>query len=172
MPNEGPDNDLTFAADPAQFRALMAEIKEFEPSLARALRKNLRKMGGTVADQMKVEVRKAPPTGGKSRGRHQSRDQIAAGIGVAIATGKKRQGVFVTGTARRMAAGHKPMPRAYNKKQFRHPVFASSKKRVTRWVSQQGNPYFGRTIKKNEPGIEQSIQDALIEAISTVRGSG
>lgn len=151
-------------------RAVMAQIKDFDPKLARAVRKRLRVLGDEIAEKMRTEVRKAPPTGGRSRGSHRSREQVAAGIGVAIKTGQKRQGVFVTGSSRKLPADRRPFARAYNKKRWRHPVFADPSRRVTRWVSQQGNPYFGRSIAKVEPRIEQEMREALDEAVRTVRG--
>lgn len=152
-------------------RKIMAEIKGFDPALARAVRKKLRLLGDEIAQKMRTEVRKAPPTGGRTRGSHRSREQVAAGIGVAIKTGQKRQGVYVTGSSRKLPTDRRPFARSYNKKQWRHPVFPSRSKRVTRWVSQQGNPYFGRSVAKVEPQIEQEMRQALDEAIATVRGS-
>jgi hypothetical protein len=166
------DEDIRMEVDPNQLKALIAEVKEFDPKLATALRKQLRQIGGTIVDAMQAEVRKAPPGGGsRSTGSHRTRQQIAEGLGVQVATGKKRQGVFITGSSKAMAEGRKSMPRAYNKATFRHPVFKSNRRRISvvRWVNQRGNPYFGGTIKKYEPDAEKAVMDALTEALETVR---
>lgn len=158
------DGDVRVEIDKAQLRDLLAEVKEFDPMLARALRKRLRQIAGEIADAMQAEVKRSPPTGGRSPGSHRTRQQIAEGIGVKVATGKRRQGVFVSGSAKRMANGRAAMPRAYNKRTFRHPIFGTRK-----WISQRGNPYFGTTIKRYEETAEQAVADALTEALTTVR---
>jgi hypothetical protein len=168
------DEMIAAELDPKDFKRFMAEIKDFDPALARALRKNLRKIGGEMADKMKTEVKQPPPQqggglrrkrdGGKARGAHNSRQETAAGIGVAVATAKKRQGVFVTGSAKKLDADRKAFPRAYNKKSWRRRVFGTNT-----WVKQNGNPYFGKSIGAVEPRIPTAIEAALAEAAQTVR---
>ncbi len=107
--------------DPNEFRDFMARIKEFDPSLARALRKRLRKVGQEIVKDMQAEIRSAP--GGNTPGNHNVRQQIAAGLGVKISTAKKRQGVIITGSSAKLPRFKREMARAMNKKSFRHPVF-------------------------------------------------
>ena len=164
-----PGDVVRAEVDPAQFRALLAEIKDFDPKLAATLRRNLRGIGKRIAAEVQQEIRMRPPTGGQTRGSHQSREQIAQGIGVAIRTGKKRQGVAVTGSSRRLPQNKRAFARSYNKDRFRHPIFMG-RHRVTRWVWQEGHPYFGRTIKRFETQARDDILAALQEAADTVRG--
>lgn len=154
-------DDITAELDPESLRQVLAEVREFEPKLATALRKNLRVIGGEIVTAMQAEVRSAPS---KGRGSHSTRAEIAAGLGVAVKTGKRREGVFITGSARKMAPGRAAMPRAMNKNQWRHPIFGTSV-----WVSQRGHPYFGKSITPYEEKAAQAIEDALDEALATVR---
>lgn len=164
------DDLLRVEVDPAQFRELMAQIKEFDPQLATALRRRLRAIGKDIAAEVQQEIRKPPPSGGRSPGSHRSREQIASGIGVKIMTGKKKQGMALTGSSKSLPAGRKPFARLYNKDRFRHPVFMG-RKRVTRWVYQEGRPYFGRVIKRFEERAREDILAALQEAADTIRGA-
>lgn len=162
--------DIEVEVDPAEFRNLMAQIKEFDPKLSAALRKRLRLIGGDIVDAMQSELRKPPPSGGRSRGQHHSRKEAAEGLKVMIQAGKRKQGVAVVGSKNKMAAGREAFPRMYNQKKFRHPVFPGRSKRVTRWVWQQGNPYFGSVIKRFEERAEEDIMAALQEAVDTIKG--
>lgn len=135
--------------DARQLAGFLKALKAFEPDLATATRRNLRRTGvETIADMRSVVGSGGPARAG-----------ISAGLKTAVATGKRSQGVKIQGTAARIADGHKPMLRLWNKSSFRHPVFGTGK-----WVMQSGRPYFGSTIKRHEDSMVEAIMQALEEA--------
>lgn len=137
--------------DPAQFKGFVNAVKAFEPALATAMRRNLRRAGDDTIRDMRDRVTSGRPGS--------VRAGIAAGLKTSVTTAKRHQGVRITGTSARIPEGHKPMLRLYNKKSFRHPVFGSDT-----WAVQQGRPFFGSTIAKHEDEMVEAIMNALTEA--------
>jgi hypothetical protein len=146
-----PDGGLVRAEfDPSSFRDFMASVKAFDPKLARALRKKLRKAGEETVTDMKGVVGSGDLRGG-----------ISGGIRTAVATGKSRQGVSIESTGNKLGPQRKGMHRAWNKGSFRHPVYGNKNK----WVHQSGNRFFGGTIRKHEDDMREAVLDALDEAL-------
>lgn len=147
-------SDFRVEFDLAMFRGFMAALKSFEPSLATATRRRLREAGVETVDDMKRVVSSGP-----GRGRVGVQSGIQAGLKTSVATGKRRQGVRITGSASRIPAGHQPMLRLYNKASFRHPVFG-----MGTWAVQRGRPYFGSVIKRHEDAMVEAVWTALEDA--------
>lgn len=152
------DSDFRVEFQPEQFAGLMAALKAFEPKLATATRRRLRQAGDdTIADMRSVVA------GGPGAGRVGVKAGIRAGLKTAVATGKRKQGVRLTGTASRIPSGHGSMLRLYNKASFRHPVFGSGT-----WVVQGGQPYFGSVIKRHEDALTEAVWQALEDAFDAM----
>lgn len=134
----------------------MRGLKAFEPNLATATRRNLRHVGDETIAAMRGRV----GAGGSVRA------GISAGLRTAVATGKRSQGVRLTGTASKIPQGHKPMLRLWNKASFRHPVFGTNK-----WVQQSGRPFFGSVIKEHEDQMVEAVWQALGEAMDKIAAS-
>jgi hypothetical protein len=144
------DGGIRAEFDPATFRDFMAQVKAFDPKLATALRRRLRQAGEETTRDMKGVV-----------GSGDMRSKIAGGIKTSVATSKSRQGVSIESTGNKLGAQRTGMHRAWNKGEFRHPVFGNKKK----WVHQSGNPFFGSTIRRHEDDMREAVLDALNDAL-------
>lgn len=149
--------DVTVRAP--DLRRLLADLKEFEPKLATALRRTIRNAGKVAAEDSKRAVLSGPGSG-----RTGLRAGIAAGIGVRVMTGRSTQGVRIVSTGSRLPANKKPMVKAYNQASFRHPLFGDTR----HWYPQQGRPYFGSVIGAHRAQFQRAVQDALDEAARTI----
>lgn len=144
--------------DPGMLAGFLRATKAFEPALATATRRNLRKTGVETIEDMRRVVASGP-----GRGRVGVKAGISAGLKTSVATGKRTQGVRIQGTAARLPEGHKPMLRLYNKASFRHRVFGRDA-----WVVQPGRPFFGSTIKRHEDSMVEAILQALEDAFDVM----
>ncbi|WP_062516489.1 hypothetical protein [Demequina gelatinilytica] len=177
-------------------KAELEALKEFDPILARNVRRELREAGKRVIGYMRVELDKEPlglvtgvskktryttrkssnrasgisvtrreyvtdvtTTGARGRGRG-SREEIKAGLKVAIQTGR-RSGIRIRG-------GGSGFAKAYNTKRFRHPVYGNR----STWVSQAGRPYFGEVITQRREELAQAILAALDAGLEEMNKGG
>lgn len=149
----GGDLRVGLELNPQSFRALMGAIKDFDPALATATRRRLRKVGDDVVRDMRSRI-----LAGGSGPTHQA---VARGIRTRVLTGKAKQGVRIS------AQGPAPMSRLLNKSSWRHPVFG----RRSTWVVQRGRPYFGSAIRGREAELREAVLDALDDAMKVMRGA-
>jgi hypothetical protein len=153
---------------------LLRQLKDVDAAVSRNVRRNIRNAAKVAAEDVKSEVRKAPPN--DAPGTAGSREAIAGGIGIRINTGEKgtRQGVSIVGSSKNLPTARKAMLRLYNKTSWRHPVFARTARsgglrgllggteRV--WVTQQGRPYFDSVLKTHTDDFQRAIVAAVDEA--------
>ena len=153
---------------------LLRELKEVDAKATTLLRRNIRNAAKVAAEDVKSEVRKAPPN--DAPGTAGSREAIAAGISIRISTGarSRSQGVSIVGSSKNLPTARKAMLRLYNKESWRHPVFARERRsgglrgllggteRV--WVTQQGRPYFDSVLKTHTDDVQRAIVAAVDEA--------
>lgn len=88
---------------------------------------------------------------------------IGAGLRTRIVAGKTRSGLNIQTTSSRMPPGKEWMPKTWQKKRFRHPVFNGGG-----WASQAGQPYFFAPVIKGRNDMVRRmntiIDDAMKEA--------
>lgn len=149
------NEDFRLEFEATQLASFLRAMKAAEPALATATRRNLRRAGDDTIADMRRTVASGPGSG-----RTGVQAGISRGLRTSVATGKRTQGVRLTGTAAQIPEGHKPMLRLYNKASFRHPVFGTDT-----WVSQAGRPYFGSVIHRHENEMLESVWQALEEAL-------
>lgn len=159
MTSPGAGGSFRVEFSPEQLAGFLRALKAFEPALATATRRNLRRAGDAAIADMKSTVASGPGSGSVG-----IKSGISKGLKTAVATGKRRQGVRITGTAANLPEGRKPMLRLYNKASFRHPVFGSRDS----WVVQRGRPYFGSVIKRHEDDMVEAVMQALEDAYETM----
>lgn len=141
MAGGAPDFDI----EAPDFRTLFARLKEVEPKMATALRRELRQSGDTIiAQQRDLLAPDGPLT-----------SQIAAGLRTRVASGATRQSVSVKSTGPRLDGYN--MAAVFEKKVIRHPVFGST----TTWVEQPGRPYFNPPIRREYLQMRERIKDAV-----------
>ena len=142
--------------DTKQWNAEFARLRQFEPALARSLRRNMREVGEDALKEIKRTVLEPPPNdvpdltrGSREAIARQTKFEVnftARSAGVRFKTSPGKLGNFIFG---------------YNQKApFRHPVFG---KKVT--VTQQGRPYFGAVLTQDATTnmlarLENVIDDA------------
>jgi hypothetical protein len=143
--------------DRAQWNAEFARLRQFEPALARSLRRNMREVGKEGVQEVQKTVLLPPPTDSPESASRGSRAKIAARTKFEVNFTKRSAGVrFKTsgGDLGNFAAG-------YNQKRpFRHRVFGKNV-----WVEQQGRPYFGVVLTADKTThmverLSQIIDDA------------
>ncbi len=144
---------LRLEVAPSEFKALVKQVKDFDPKLATNLRREMRAAGKDAIADMRSALGSGPLG-----------QRIGKGIVTKVETGKNRQGVKIESTGRGL-----PDPgfaRVYNKPSFRHPVFGNRDV----WVQQDGRPYFGRTLRQHESKVRDRVQDALNKAVAAMGG--
>lgn len=159
-------------AEATEFSRVFRMAKEFDKEIVKRIRRNIRDAAAPAVADVKREVQKPPPGGGKrsakvrvvKRGKESSvnlRAALAAGTSLRI-TARARGGTVTIATdARSLPAAKAPMVRAYNKRSFRHPLFGDKE----HWYAQSGRPYFGPVILRHEETLRAAVEAALEEAI-------
>lgn len=174
-------------------RGVLAQVKQVDPMLARALRKRLRQSGDQSIKKMRdilAEPSKGlvtnvirgagqdargynrrslaigvETTGGRGRSKG-TRQAISKGIKIAVRTGAKpsTQGIRLTSSAPSVA----PMARSYNKLRWRHPIIHNPSVTSPTWVMQAGAPYFGKVVTDDVALIRENVLAAIDEAITQI----
>lgn len=160
-------------AEATEFAHVFRMAKEFDKELVKRIRRNIRDAAKPAVDDVKREVQKPPPGGGRrsakvrtvKRGKESTtnlRAALAAGTSLKITARARGGTVTITTDARRLPENRRAMVRAYNKRSFRHPLFGDTE----HWYAQQGNPYFGPVILRHEDRLREAVEAALAEAIT------
>ena len=194
MANEG----IKMSADAADFVAFAGKAAALGPEIKKSLKKSIRDTGKELVKEVQTEVRKPPIEPGKHKVRINTENKglraaIANSIRVQIATGAKKQGVFVIADSKKMPAKKRKLLRRYNRDNgWRHPDLATAEKlskiskRAARvggdtgknlgakaanrardkgtWHAQKGRPYFGKVLKEKNKLLEDKVIEALQEA--------
>lgn len=133
-------------------RRLLGDLKEVEPRLATALRRELRQAGDEIIGAQQQEL-----------GSGDLRDEIAAGLRTRVTAGKTRQGVAIRSTGPRKGGAN--MARVLQMAIIRHPVFGTDT-----WVDQNGHPYFFKPVTDElRNRMTNRVDDALNDALRVFR---
>lgn len=150
--------------DPQQWYRFKKELDAFDPALARALRKRIRDAGKVAAEAVKKKLSEASPAGGDNSG--EGRAALIAATRVSVTFGKRVAGSRIVTSGSKLPAAHQGLLKVYNKRTFRHPVFA--RKGAGKgswdgtWVAQKGNPYFGTVIRR---AMNRAVVDEIASAV-------
>jgi hypothetical protein len=159
--------------DPGQWYLLKQQLDAFDPELARALRRRIKNAGDTAAEKVRETLRIPPPTSGPDD--TGGRDALAAATRVTVSFSKRSAGARIATSARGLRNEHKGLLNVYNKKSFRHPVFADDNENRDEWtwVTQEGRPYFGSVIlKAMNDAVAAEIFDAIDDALKAIDAQG
>lgn len=144
---------VTVRADVTEFKRLFDKSSQVDKKLKSALRRNIRRAGGEVADAVRSEV-----------GQGTLRSRIAAGVQVKVMTGA-RAGVTIVASSKAMGPGQESLVRAWeSKKGWRHRVFGTGT-----YVTQTGHPYFRRTVFERRSKVTAAVEAAMVEAAESLR---
>jgi len=159
--------DIDIQVDASEFKALLAQSKAFDATLATALRRNVRNAAKDVAAHRKADV-----LSGSYLHNVGLRAAIAAGIGVAVATGKN-PGVSITASSKGLRGGRWGDHSAglvaawQNAKGFRHPRFGDK----STWYPQTGHRYFWGTFEQDTQAFAAAMQAAMEQARDEMRSA-
>lgn len=183
-----------FTVESPRLNEVITRLKEFDPKVARNLRRAMRDAGDEILAQMRDRLSERPArVGGSTKklvritpkngrpylafrrtyqpgdvregGVSNLRDRIASGLRVRVTATAKREGVEIRTNGPRVGGAN--MARVYEKKQFRHPVFGTD-----RYAPQFGQPYFFQSVGDEfRTRMQQRIYTAVDDAISTVERS-
>lgn len=154
----------SYTVDTSELRALVARLKDVEDRrLKAALRKTLRESADIAVEGVREEVLKpAPPRFTNNRKSRSTglRADIAKATKASLTKGSEKNGaqVSIVAANARLSPRHKGMAKAYNSRQFRHPV----NKARTRWVPQRGQAnYFGKGVAGRREEMMRRLQAAM-----------
>ena len=122
--------------DSGDWYQLTKTLRAYSPELVRSLRRRLRGVGQEAVDEIKNTLGLPSPDGGPDDGLY--RQMLADATKVTVSFGRRSAGVGVRTSNRSLPEEHQPIMRAYNLRDFRHPVFGDRED----WVAQKGRPYF------------------------------
>ena len=142
--------------DRGNWNAEFARLREFEPAVARSLRRNMREVGKESLAEIKRTVLEPPPNDNPELTRG-SREAIARQTRFVVNFTKRSAGVRFTTSPGKLGN----FIFGYNQKApFRHPVFGQKVQ-----VSQQGRPYFGAVLTKdNVTKMVTRLSDVIDDA--------
>jgi hypothetical protein len=171
--------------DAKEFAKLLIEAKAFDKNLNAAIRKKIRETGKPIVEAIKSEVLSA--SGKRETG---LRRGIAAGVAFRINAGTTRASVTIVQSGKKIPpieydikrgkrkgehveVDRSGMHRLFNKREgWRHPAFPRrhllGAVRTTKWVHQNGRPYFGDVIVQHREVLAKAVVDAMEEATAAL----
>jgi hypothetical protein len=185
-------DELGFDLEAPDLRRFLDHLKEFNPALARELRKELRASGDAIiAEQRAIlsgpkpgSVKKVGtrpvlirPKNGRSpyiaqRNIYESgvssnrsrgmRNEIKAGLKTRISTSATKQGINI-----RTTKAGAPMSIPWQSAIFHHPVFSSPRQKAT-WAYQKGQPYFWSPVLRGYVQVRARVADAIDRALQKI----
>ncbi len=146
---------------PAEMKALAARLREADPALKRALRRNMRDIAAPTVARVQASILSMP-----SHHAGQFRAHIAATVTSSV--GITRNGVQISilsrGAKMGPGQGEDTLPKHVDSRRgWAHPVFARrGRERV--WVRQMGKPgWFEDPIGRSGPAVQRACQQAMDE---------
>lgn len=141
---------IEFDIDAPDFRRLIQQVREVEPRLATALRRELRRSGDSIIARQRAEL-----------GSGDVRSQIAAGLRTRVTAGTTRQSVSIVTNGPRV--GGASLAKVFERRTFRHPVFGRDE-----WVEQAGHPYFNQPVKEGFDDMRERLADTVDDTIRSI----
>jgi hypothetical protein len=192
------DGDLAVELDPSNLREVLAAAKEFNPALARSLRRKLRSTGDEVIAEQKTELDGPLPPGVQVAGKttrlilpkdgrrpyfrrvnvyeeraRASDNRRSTGMRDRIKDSLRTRvvaGKTRQGVQVRADSRRSDMTHAWESKLFRHPVFGHG---GSTFVPQRGRPYFWGPAVRGRARAAERVGEALTEAVNVIsKGKG
>nr|QOL00386.1 hypothetical protein [uncultured organism] len=155
---------FTVTLDSASAAKIIRQAKAADPAIATALRARLRIAGAATVKDIQATLREDTPEGVAvvSGG---ARDTLADATKLSILAGVKQYGIRIVTSGSKLTKVHAAILAAYNKKTWRHPVPHAEGE----FVEQQGRPYFGSVILKDQLAFQIAATAALEDASAAIR---
>ena len=144
------------------FAKLSAALRNADKRIQREMRKAIRKSGEDAVRDVRAAIQAIPSSGQSGTG---VRAALAAGTTVSISASARSAGVTIKTSPNRLPGNKRALAKAMNKPSFRHPVFGNG------WVSQAGNPYFGRVVGQHADEMRAGIERAMVTAADQIAAS-
>lgn len=132
-----------------------------ETGLNRAMKKRIRDAADIVADEVRQAALRIPDT---SPARRRDGESLRRKIANAVQVRATANGVRLSVVGRLMPPDASGMAHAFeNPRGWRHPVFGnrSQSRDDWTWVQQRGRPWFGPTIRANEPRFRAEVRKII-----------
>lgn len=140
----------SFDIEAPDLRKFISDVKEVDPRLATAFRRELRRSGDEIIAAQKGEL-----------GSGDTRDLIARGLKVRVTAGTTRQGISVTTAGPRV--GGASLAKVFERKKFRHPVFGTGE-----WADQAGFPYFNKPAQAGYDRMRKRVETAVDDILRRI----
>lgn len=139
-----------FDIEAPDLRTLIARVREFDPKMATALRREFREAGQEIIAQQRDRL-----------GSGDVRDQIAAKLRTKVVAGKTRQSIGIaTGGP---VVGGASLAKVFERSSFRHPVFNTGQ-----WAEQAGYPYFNKPVREGADRMRERIDASIDDVIRRI----
>jgi hypothetical protein len=152
---------LAFTVKPVGFTELQERTAQFDKTQARLVQRNLRDAGQQILGDIRANVLQG--SYGLDAG---MRKGIASGLKVETSPILSQPGIRILATAAAMPDGKAAMVAAWQKETFQHPVFGN----VGVAVSQEGHPYFYKTVLMRKDKATKAVTSAMQQAGATLAG--
>lgn len=140
----------TFDIDAPDLRTLISRVRDFDPKMATALRKEFRAAGAEIINDQRQLL-----------GSGDVRDQIAAKLRTRIVAGKTRQSIGITTGGPRV--GGASLAKVFERETFRHPVFGTAD-----WVDQSGFPFFNKPVRAGADRMRERLDASIDDVIRRI----
>jgi len=164
------EQGISVRIDPQEWYRLKKDLDAVDKKLVTALRKRIKNAGNVAAQAVKDALSETPPKGAPDPDGF--RAALKQATTVRVSFGASVAGVKIATASSGLPSGQKPLLAAYNRKGFRHPLFAdaATARATWNWYPQVGKPYFAESIRKV---IDTKIQDEIMAALDdAVRALG
>ncbi len=156
--------DEIVTVDSQELRRLIVRLGEVSDRKIKAgLRKTLRESADIAVKGVRDEVLKPAPPRLTSNPRSRStglRADIAKATKASLTKGSDKNGgqVSIVASNSRLQPRHRGMAKAYNSRQFRHPLWGNRNK----WANQRGQAnYFGQGVAGRREEMMRRLQAAM-----------
>jgi hypothetical protein len=142
--------DDNFDIESPDLRDLISRVRDFDPKMATALRREFRNAGAEIVEAQRDAL-----------GSGDTRDEIAAKLRTKISAGKTRQGIGITTGGPRK--GGASLAKVFERKSFRHPVFGTGQ-----WAEQAGYPFFNKAVRDGADRMRERIDASIDDVIRRI----
>lgn len=153
-----------------QFRNLARALKDAgRGDLAKKLRKAIRTAGKPVVEDVRQAYRTLPDVSPARRPGVQAGEALAKAVTLQIT----QNGVRIAVVRSKLPDDMKPLPMAFERGKWRHPVFARSTQTRSqwRWVTQTMPPPFRATVRAHHEEFRTAVIGAMQEVAAEIDAS-
>lgn len=163
------EQGVSVIIDPLVWYKLKKDLDAAEKGLSVALRRRLKNAGQVAADAVKRQLASGS-TGGAPAYDAATAKALELATKVTVSFSARAAGVKITTSGKLLTQSDQGLVKAYNREEFRHPVFPKgSNRRLWKWVPQKAKPYFSDPIRAVlDTAMRTEIEAALDDAFAKI----